>query len=75
MNGAGQAGFGQVLNALATMSSTADRGTKAQAHEYLERFQKSEEAWQSTFEILQAPQATDEAKLFAATTLKGKVRW
>ncbi|KAK3678287.1 Nuclear import receptor [Recurvomyces mirabilis] len=55
------------------MSSTADRNSKGQAHEYLERFQKSEEAWNSTFAILQSPQATDEAKLFAATTLKGKI--
>ncbi|KAK5107770.1 hypothetical protein LTR62_000694 [Meristemomyces frigidus] len=65
--------FAPVLSALATMSSSADRSSKSQAHEYLERFQKSEEAWNSTFAILQSPQATDEAKLFAATTLKGKI--
>lgn len=65
--------FTPVLQALSTMSSNADRSTKGQAHEFLEGFQKSEEAWNSTFAILQSPQATDEAKLFAATTLKGKV--
>lgn len=72
MNGNSQA-FAPVLSALATMSSGADRSQKGQAHTYLEQFQKSQEAWASTFAILQAPDATDEAKLFAATTLKGKV--
>ncbi|KAK4893633.1 Nuclear import receptor [Elasticomyces elasticus] len=73
MNGGGQQAFGPVLSALATMSSNADRSSKGQAHEYLERYQKSEEAWNSTFAILQSPQASSEAKLFAATTLKGKI--
>jgi transportin-3 len=72
-NGAQEA-FAPVLAALATMSSNADRSQKGQAHTYLEQFQKSSEAWTSTFAILQTPSSTDEAKLFAATTLKGKVR-
>lgn len=53
---------------------SSNRSQKTQAHEFLEQFQKSQEAWTSTFAILQSPQAADEAKLFAATTLKGKVR-
>ncbi|KAF2171615.1 hypothetical protein M409DRAFT_63255 [Zasmidium cellare ATCC 36951] len=72
MNGAQQA-FAPVLSALATMSSNVDRSQKSQAHTYLEQFQKSSEAWTSTFAILQSYDATDEAKLFAATTLKGKI--
>jgi transportin-3 len=72
MNGNQQA-FAPVLAALATMSSTGNRDQKSQAHTYLEGFQKSPEAWTSTFAILQSSDATDEAKLFAATTLKGKV--
>ena len=71
MNG-GQQAFAPVLDALATMQSTV--GNKVQAHSYLEQFQKSSEAWTSTFAILQSSEATAEAKLFAATTLKGKVR-
>lgn len=68
------ASFAPVLTALATMSSSGvDRSTKHEAHNYLEQFQKSSEAWTSTFAILQLPDSTDEAKLFAATTLKGKV--
>lgn len=55
------------------MSSNVDRSSKSQAHTYLESFQKSQEAWTSTFAMLQAADASDEAKLFAATTLKGKV--
>lgn len=31
------------------------------------------EAWHTTHAILQSPESSDEAKLFAATTLKGKV--
>ena len=73
MNGPGQQAFAPVLNALATMSSGAGSAQKSQAHSYLEQFQKSEEAWTSTFAMLQSPQATNEAKIFAATTLKGKV--
>ena len=69
----GQQAFAPVLSALATMSSNADRTQKASAHKWLEQFQKSQEAWTATFALLQSPQATDEAKLFAATTLKGKV--
>ncbi|KAK4499250.1 hypothetical protein PRZ48_009763 [Zasmidium cellare] len=72
MNGAQQA-FAPVLSALATMSSNVDRSQKSQAHTYLEQFQKSSQAWESTFAILQSHDTTDEAKLFAATTLKGKI--
>ena len=74
MNGPGQQAFGPVLNALATMQqSNIGDAQKGQAHSFLEQFQKSSEAWTSTFAMLQSSQSTDEAKLFAATTLKGKV--
>ena len=55
------------------MQSNADRAQKGEAHNYLEQFQKSSEAWTLSFEILQAPASDDQAKLFAATTLKGKI--
>ena len=55
------------------MQSNADRAQKGEAHTYLEQFQKSSEAWTLSFEILQAPASDDQAKLFAATTLKGKI--
>jgi len=74
MNGSDQQAFAPVLSALATMQSNVGNAQKGQAHTYLEQFQKSSEAWTSTFAMLQSPQATDDAKLFAATTLKGKVR-
>ena len=73
MNGPGQQSFGPVLSALATMQSNVGNAQKGQAHSFLENFQKSPEAWTSTFVILQSADATDDAKLFAATTLKGKV--
>ncbi|MCJ1313802.1 Nuclear import receptor [Agyrium rufum] len=65
--------FTPVLTALATMQSNADRAQKSQAHKFLEEFQKSTEAWATTHSILTANQTIVEAKLFAATTLKGKI--
>jgi transportin-3 len=38
---AAQMGYGPVLAALATMSANVDRAQKTQAHEFLEKFQKS----------------------------------
>lgn len=73
MSGSGQA-FAPVLSALSIMSSNVDRSKKGEAHEYLEQFQKSQDAWTATFAILQSADCNAEAKLFAATTLKGKVR-
>ncbi|PYH80136.1 mRNA transport regulator [Aspergillus uvarum CBS 121591] len=68
----GQA-FGPVLAAVATMQGNVSRAGKTHAHEFLEKFQKSVEAWTITHEMLQSPDVPVEAKLFAATTLKGKI--
>ncbi|KAI5293358.1 Nuclear import receptor [Ascosphaera acerosa] len=62
-----------VLSALATMSKNVPSQEKLQAHEYLEKFQKSPGAWVATHAILQSADVPVEAKLFAATTLKGKI--
>jgi transportin-3 len=70
---AGQA-FGPVLAAVATMQGNVSRSEKTHAHEFLEKFQKSIEAWSITHNLLQSPDVPVEAKLFAATTLKGKVQ-
>ncbi|PVH94273.1 ARM repeat-containing protein [Periconia macrospinosa] len=71
-NGAQQA-FAPVLAAHSTMASGADRAQKEQAHQYLEQFQKSEEAWTTTIAMLEENSVDAAAKLFAATTLKGKI--
>ncbi|KAL8679895.1 MAG: hypothetical protein Q9186_003865 [Xanthomendoza sp. 1 TL-2023] len=55
------------------MQANVERSQKSQAHEYLENFQKSPEAWNKTHSILSSPKTIAEAKLFAATTLKGKI--
>ncbi|ENI02157.1 hypothetical protein COCC4DRAFT_174979 [Bipolaris maydis ATCC 48331] len=55
------------------MASSADRAQKEQAHQFLEQFQKSEEAWTTTLAMLESNSADAAAKLFAATTLKGKI--
>ncbi|KAI1980091.1 Nuclear import receptor [Ophidiomyces ophidiicola] len=65
--------FAPVLAALATMQGNASRQEKNHAHEFLEHFQKSAEAWTTTHAILQSPDLPIESKLFAATTLKGKI--
>ncbi|KAJ5595720.1 hypothetical protein N7450_002178, partial [Penicillium hetheringtonii] len=67
------AGICPVLAAVATMQGNVPRSEKTQAHEFLEKFQKSIEAWQTTHALLQSPDVPVEAKLFAATTLKGKI--
>ncbi|EEA21116.1 Nuclear import receptor [Talaromyces marneffei ATCC 18224] len=67
--------FAAVLAAVATMQGNVSRSEKAQAHEYLENFQKSVEAWTATHAMLQTPEIPIEAKLFAATTLKGKITY
>ncbi|KAL8952278.1 MAG: hypothetical protein Q9222_001809 [Ikaeria aurantiellina] len=66
-------GHEPVLAALAVMQANVERSQKSQAHEYLEKFQKSQEAWPKTHALLSSPDTTAEAKLFAATTLKGKI--
>ncbi|KXJ92412.1 exportin 1-like protein [Microdochium bolleyi] len=60
-----------VLQAMVTMRG-GDTDKKKRAHEYLESFQKSTAAWTITISVLQS-QAEAEAKLFAATTLRGKI--
>ncbi|KAL1959769.1 hypothetical protein VTO42DRAFT_1355 [Malbranchea cinnamomea] len=70
----GQA-FAPVLAALATMQGNVPREQKTHAHEFLENFQKSAEAWATTHAMLQAPDVAHESKLFAATTLKGKITY
>ncbi|KAE8450515.1 hypothetical protein EG329_006246 [Mollisiaceae sp. DMI_Dod_QoI] len=73
-NGSGPTGaFAPVLNAMSTMRD-GQREQKKIAHQYLESFQKSAEAWQITIGIL-GSQADAEAKLFAATTLRGKITY
>ena len=37
----GAGGFAPILAALSTMQSNAERSEKSQAHDYLEKFQKS----------------------------------
>ncbi|KNG52157.1 arm repeat-containing protein [Stemphylium lycopersici] len=55
------------------MASSADRAQKEQAHQFLEQFQKSQEAWTTTLAMLESSSADAAAKLFAVTTLKGKI--
>ncbi|KAL9051098.1 MAG: hypothetical protein Q9162_006222 [Coniocarpon cinnabarinum] len=74
-NGHPQSAFAPVLSALSTLHSNLDRSQKKSAHEYLETFQKSPEAWSATYSILQSADATIDVKLFAATTLKGKITY
>ncbi|KAK6337721.1 Nuclear import receptor [Orbilia brochopaga] len=62
-----------ILQALATMQGNVDRAQKYQANEYLEAFQKSPEAWNLTFTMLKSADLPLDVKLFAATTLKGKI--
>ncbi|KAE9567175.1 Uncharacterized protein CGMCC3_g16682 [Colletotrichum fructicola] len=62
-----------VLSAMVTMRG-GEQETKKKAHAYLERFQKSKDAWGTIIGILQSD-AEPEAKLFAAVTLRGKITY
>lgn len=79
-----------ILSALRSINSSIPRPQKAQAYDFLEKFQKSvspsaylanpyteyksqSEAWTVAHSILQNSAVADDARLFAATTLKGKV--
>ncbi|KAI2607600.1 ARM repeat-containing protein [Hypoxylon fragiforme] len=74
-NGGAQPAFGpdEVLQAMLTMRG-GDSEKKKKAHEYLELFQKSTTAWTTTVTILQSNAEAD-VKLFAATTLRGKITY
>lgn len=62
-----------VLGAVMTMRG-GEQDSKKQAHEYLERFQKSKGSWATILGIL-SEQAEPEATLFAAITLRGKITY
>ncbi|KAH9883747.1 exportin 1-like protein [Xylariomycetidae sp. FL2044] len=63
----------EVLQAMLTMRG-GDSEKKKKAHQYLESFQKSTTAWTTTIAILQSS-AEPDVKLFAATTLRGKITY
>ncbi|KAI1181705.1 exportin 1-like protein [Nemania serpens] len=71
-NGAQQAfGLANVLQAMLTMRG-GDKDKKEKATKYLGEFQKSTAAWAETINLLKSA-ADPVDKLFAATTLKGKI--
>ncbi|TGZ83002.1 ARM repeat-containing protein [Ascodesmis nigricans] len=72
---AADAQFEQVIAALNTMQSSQVREEKHRATEFLEHFQKSPEAWTFGHAVLQSQTTSVEAKLFAASTLKGKITY
>ncbi|KAF2094330.1 ARM repeat-containing protein [Rhizodiscina lignyota] len=74
-NGAAAQAFAPVLTAVDTMQSSADREKKQLANTFLDKFQKTSEAWNTSFAILQADNSDVNAqqKMFAAVTLKGKI--
>ncbi|KAF1987496.1 putative mRNA transport regulator [Aulographum hederae CBS 113979] len=65
-----------VLQAVDALQSNADREAKIKAHEYLDNFQKTA-TWQATVAILQVDlpdhSVSVQQRMFAATTLKGKI--
>ncbi|KJZ77914.1 hypothetical protein HIM_02551 [Hirsutella minnesotensis 3608] len=73
-NGA-QAAFApsDVLAAVMTMRS-GEQESKTKAHQYLEKFQKSQDSWATVLGILKN-EAAPEATLFAAITLRGKLTY
>lgn len=67
--------FEMLYRALQTLYSNSSRNEKEQANHFLEEFQKSKDAWMTTHMVLQDNNASMEAKLFAAQTLRNKVNY
>ncbi|RDI77246.1 hypothetical protein Vi05172_g12764 [Venturia inaequalis] len=71
---AAQQGLEKVLAAVDTMQGNVDRSAKEEAVQFLDKFQKTSDSWSLSFAILQAPEGmNDQSRMFAATTLKGKI--
>ncbi|EMR09807.1 hypothetical protein PNEG_01988 [Pneumocystis murina B123] len=67
--------FGALYEALKTLYSNSSRNEKERANNYLEEFQKSRDAWATTHLVLRDNEASIEAKLFAAQTLRNKINY
>ncbi|KAG7920036.1 hypothetical protein KL927_000716 [Ogataea polymorpha] len=65
----------QLNQALETLYGNSDPAVKEQANEYLLAFQRSEQAWQTAFDILAQPSSSVQASVFAAQTLRSKVQY
>jgi len=65
----------QLTAALGTMYSNASRPEKASANQFLESFQKSQQAWEVVHQALIDSTADFQTKLFAAQTLRSKVSY
>lgn len=63
----------RIVQALSTMYSNADASVKKEATSYLEDFQKSPLAWETTHDILNDSNQSVEVKLFASQTLRSKI--
>ncbi|KAK9474778.1 armadillo-type protein [Dipodascopsis tothii] len=71
--GGDDAALAPFFEALRALYSGSDSRTKEQANQYLEQFQKSEQAWSVTYTVLSSGTASAEAKVFAAQTLRSKI--
>jgi len=68
-----QEALAPILSAVNTMQSSTDKVQKQTAADYLDQFQKTSDAWNTCIAILQTSNLSAQMKMFAATTLKGKV--
>lgn len=71
----GTESLSQVQHALSTMYSNASHEDKKQATRFLESFQKSQEAWELTHQIISNSGESIQFKLFAAQTLRSKITY
>ncbi|KAJ2609513.1 Nuclear import receptor [Coemansia sp. RSA 1804] len=68
-----QQSVGEVINALNSLYQGSDLVGREQANAWLERFQKTTEAWTTSDAILGTAELGPEAKMFAAQTLRNKI--
>ncbi|QPG77005.1 hypothetical protein FOA43_004399 [Brettanomyces nanus] len=65
----------RLQEAISTMYGNTDSSFKAEANEYLLRFQRSDEAWKVIFPLLVDENVSLEMKMFVAQTLRSKVQY
>ncbi|KAJ1731018.1 Nuclear import receptor [Coemansia biformis] len=70
---AAQPAANEVINALNALYQGASQGERDQANAWLERFQKTTQAWTTADSILGSADLGLESKLFAAQTLRNKI--
>lgn len=65
----------KIQEALQSLYGNTDASIKSKANAYLLEFQRSQQAWEVIFPVLEAPSSSFELKLFISQTLRSKIQY